>query len=131
MATPSRLSLFFRLPLELILEITERLPPQAMVNFIFANYALLHYFGLVPAMSPEQLSRLVDESRLDRIVQRLIPLPVELLLQMMENLSPRDTLMFVLANYRDLALRGIAPALSDDTISALRRTSLETRDRSI
>ena len=108
----------YRLPIEIILEITDRLPLEDFISFAFAHYPLLRHHGLVPAMSVQELSLLHRRSRLPSLFC-LVPLPVELLLQTMRFLRPLDTMRFVFANYQHLAHSGIAPFLSADVIRAL------------
>lgn len=109
----------YRLPLDIILMITDRLSPEDFINLAFANYPLLRHYGLVPALPSQRLAQLVNRSRL-RSMFRLLPLPTELLLQTMRLLSPVDMMLFVMANYDDLVAKGIAPALTKDRIRALR-----------
>lgn len=109
----------YRLPLDLILMITDRLSPEDFINLAFANYPLLRHYGLVPALPSQRLAELVNRSRL-RAMFKLLPLPTELLLQTMRLLSPVDMMLFVMANYDDLVAKGIAPALTQDRIRALR-----------
>jgi len=109
----------YRLPLDLILIITDRLTPEEFISLAFANYPLVRHYGLVPAMSVRQLAQLIDRSNL-RSIFRLIPLPTELLLQTMRKLHPIDLMRFVMANYGDLVGRGLAPQLTQETIRALR-----------
>lgn len=109
----------YRLPLDIILMITDRLSPEDFINLAFANYPLLRHYGLVPALPSQRLAKLVNRSRL-RSMFKLLPLPTELLLQTMRLLSPVDMMLFVMANYDDLVAKGIAPALTKDRIRALR-----------
>lgn len=118
-STSSQILPIYSLPMELILDITDRLPLQSFINFAFAHYPLLCRYGLVPAMSVSQLSQLIRQSRLPSLF-RLVPLPPELILQTLRFLSPRDTMNFVLANYKHMAVTGIAPPLTDATINSLR-----------
>ena len=109
----------FRLPLDLILMITDRLAPEDFINLAFANYPLVRHYGLVPAMSLVRVAQLINRSTLPSMF-RLVPLPTELLLQVIRRLSPLDLMRFVMANYGDLVGRGLAPSLTDETIRALR-----------
>lgn len=108
----------YRLPLDLILMITDRLTPEDFIHLAFANYPLLRHYGLVPAMSRIRIAQLVNQSQLPSMF-RLLPMPTELLLHTMRMLSPIDLMRFVLANYDDLVAQGIAPALTRETIQAL------------
>lgn len=49
-------------------------------------------------------------------------LPTELLLYTMGHLGREDLLLFVLANYEDLAEKGIAPTLTPEIIDGLYET---------
>lgn len=109
----------YRLPLDIVLMITDRLDPEEFISLAFANYPLVRHYGLVPAMSARNLAQLIDRSSL-RSIFRLLPLPTELLLQTMRKLHPIDLMRFVMANYGDLVRRGLAPQLTPETIQALR-----------
>lgn len=110
---------FYSLPPELILDIIDLLPPEAFINFSFANYPLLHAYGLAPALSQPRVSYITSRTGLPALF-RLIDLPAEIMLHIMRNLKPIDIMRFVVANYQDLARRGIAPPLTDETIRQLR-----------
>lgn len=129
MSTPSpwsgRLHPLYRLPLDLILMITDHLDPETFISLAFATYPLLRHHGLAPAMSVQRLSQLVNRSRLP-FMFRLLPLPTELLLQTMRFLSPVDLIWFVVANYQHLAATGIAPPLTGDRIRTLRAACQES-----
>lgn len=110
---------FYSLPPELILDIIDLLPPEAFINFSFANYPLLHAHGLAPALSQPRISYITSRTGLPTLF-RLIELPAEIMLHIMRNLKPIDIMRFVVANYQDLARRGIAPPLTEETIQQLR-----------
>jgi hypothetical protein len=118
---------FYRLPAELILDIIDLLPPESFINFAFANYPLLHSYGLAPALSRDRIDYITSNTRITALFP-LINTPPEIMLQIMRNLKPIDTIRFVFANYQDLARQGIAPPLTAEMIRQLRtavRASLE------
>lgn len=99
---------FYALPAELILDIVDLLPPDAFINFAFANYPLLHANGLAPAISKPRLARLLTGTRIMTLFP-LLKMPAEITLQILAHLKPLDIMRFVLANYQDLVRQGIAP----------------------
>lgn len=110
---------FYTLPPELILDIVDLLDPEAFINFAFANYPLLASNGLAPALSPHRISYLVEQTQISRHLQ-LLPFPTEITLQILILMKPIDIMRYVMANYQELAMQGIAPALTVDTIQQLR-----------
>ena len=110
---------FYTLPPELILDIVDLLPPEAFINFAFANYPLLHANGLAPALSRVRIDYLANNTRIPAMFP-LFRMPAELILDIMSNLKPIDIMRFVLANYQDLARQGITPPLTADTLRQLR-----------
>ncbi|GAB7351321.1 hypothetical protein MBLNU459_g1733t1 [Dothideomycetes sp. NU459] len=113
---------FYTLPSELILDIVDMLPPDAFINFAFANYPLLFAYGLAPGLSPATVSHLARQTRITTHLQ-LLPFPAEVTLQILSRLKPIDIMNYVLANYQNLAAQGIAPALTPETIQQLRRSA--------
>ncbi|KAF2722122.1 hypothetical protein K431DRAFT_267356 [Polychaeton citri CBS 116435] len=111
---------FYTLPPELILDIVDFLPPEAFINFAFANYPLLHSRGLAPALSPPRVVYLTTQTRIPTLFP-LLRLPAELMLHVMRNLRPIDIMRFVVANYQDLARQGIAPPLSPGMVQQLKK----------
>ena len=126
-------SSFRGLPIELILEILSYLPPEALISFGFANYHLLITHSLASLLSESTMIRLMNQAIVLRIRTRttgssppptmpsLTSLPSEVHLQILQNMDPTDVLNYGIANYLVLAQRGIAPALSQDTLRRLRR----------
>lgn len=110
---------FYSLPSELILDIVDLLPPEAFINFAFANYPLLHSYGLAPALSTPRVVYLTTQTQIPALFP-LLRIPPEIMLHVMRNLKPIDIMRFAVANYQDLARQGIAPPLSAQTIQQLR-----------
>ena len=110
---------FYSLPSELILDIVDLLPPEAFINFAFANYPLLHSYGLAPALSRPRVVYLTTQTQIPALFP-LLRIPPEIMLHVMRNLKPIDVMRFAVANYQDLTRQGIAPPLSDRTIQQLR-----------
>ncbi|TKA74873.1 hypothetical protein B0A55_05041 [Friedmanniomyces simplex] len=110
---------FYNLPSELILDIVDLLPPEAFINFAFANYPLLHAYGLGPALSRPRVVYITTQTRIPALFP-LLRLPPEIMLHVMRNLKPIDIMRFAVANYQDLARQGIAPPLSAGTVGQLR-----------
>jgi hypothetical protein len=110
---------FYLLPAELILDIIDLLPPEAFINFAFANYPFLHASGLAPALSRVRINYIQDKTRIPALFP-LFRIPAEITLEIMHHLKPIDLMRFVLANYQDLARQGITPPLTEDTLRQLR-----------
>ncbi|KAK5137071.1 hypothetical protein LTR08_001080 [Meristemomyces frigidus] len=110
---------FYSLPSELILDIVDLLPPEAFINFAFANYPLLHSYGLAPALSRPRVVYITTQTQIPALFP-LLRIPPEIMLHVMRNLKPIDIMRFAVANYQDLARQGIAPPLSEQTIQQLR-----------
>lgn len=110
---------FYTLPAELILDIVDLLPPEAFINFAFANYPLLHNHGLAPALSRPRVNYITTQTQLPALFP-LIRMPAEIMLHIMRNLKPIDIMRFVVANYQDLERQGIAPPLTVETVAQLR-----------
>ncbi|KAK3670943.1 hypothetical protein LTR78_009221 [Recurvomyces mirabilis] len=113
---------FFNLPPELILDIVELLQPEAFINFDFANYPLLHAYGLAPALSRSRIVYLTNQTQIPALLP-LRALPPEIMLQVLRRLKPIDTMRFAVANYQRLAEQGIAPPLSLQTMHQLRNAA--------
>ena len=113
---------FFNLPPELILDIVELLQPEAFINFVFANYPLLHAYGLAPALSRSRIVYLTNQTQIPALLP-LRALPPEIMLQVLRRLKPIDTMRFAVANYQRLAEQGIAPPLSSQTMQQLRNAA--------
>ncbi|KAK4580210.1 hypothetical protein LTR86_000413 [Recurvomyces mirabilis] len=113
---------FFNLPPELILDIVELLQPEAFINFVFANYPLLHAYGLAPALSRSRIVYLTNQTQIPALLP-LRALPPEIMLQVLRRLKPIDTMRFAVANYQRLAEQGIAPPLSLQTMHQLRNAA--------
>lgn len=111
---------FYDLPAELILDIIDHLPPEAFINFAFANYPLLHRHGLAPALSRPRVRYITHQTQIPRLFP-LLRMPAEIMLCIMGNLNPIDTMRFVVANYQDLERQGIAPELTEETVRQLER----------
>ena len=105
---------FYGLPQELIWDIVDYLPPEAFINFVFANYPLLRHHGLAPALSKPRIDYLTNRTRISSFFP-LLRLPTEIMLQVIRYLKPLDVMKFVVANYRDLTRQGIAPPLTAET----------------
>lgn len=128
-------SSFRGLPIELILEILSYLAPEALISFGFANYHLFITHSLASLLSESTMIRLMNQAIVLRIRTRtrmtgssppptmpsLTSLPSEVHLQILQNMDPTDVLNYGIANYLVLAQRGIAPALSQDTLRRLHR----------
>lgn len=110
---------FYSLPSELILDIVDLLPPEAFINFAFANYPLLHAYGLAPTLSRLRVAYLTMQTQIPALFP-LLRIPPEIMLNVIGWLKPIDIMRFVVANYQDLARQGIAPALSEHTVKQLR-----------
>lgn len=110
---------FYLLPAELILDIIDLLPPEAFINFAFANYPFLQASGLAPALSRVRIEYIQARTRIPALFP-LLRIPAEITLEIMHHLKPMDMMRFVLANYQDLARQGITPPLTEDTLRQLR-----------
>jgi hypothetical protein len=110
---------FYLLPAELILDIIDFLPPEAFINFAFANYPFLHASGLAPALSRIRIEYIQERTQIPALFS-LLRIPAEITLEIMHHLKPIDLMRFVLANYQDLARQGITPPLTEDTLRQLR-----------
>ena len=110
---------FYLLPAELILDIIDLLPPEAFINFAFANYPFLQASGLAPALSRVRIEYIQARTRIPALFP-LLRIPAEITLEIMHHLKPMDMMRFVLANYQDLARQGITPPLTQDTLWQLR-----------
>ncbi|KAK5157202.1 hypothetical protein LTR04_005485 [Oleoguttula sp. CCFEE 6159] len=124
----------YSLPTELVLEIVDHLPHEDFIAFAFANYPLFLHFGLAPPLTRNATAHLINRSLVHPRNPRtpligtslarhspVLPLPAELLLQVLRFLErPIDIMRFVVANYHDLALHGIAPPLDKKTRMVLR-----------
>ena len=110
---------FYLLPAELILDIIDLLPPEAFINFAFANYPFLQASGLAPALSRVRIKYIQARTRIPALFP-LLRIPAEITLEIMHHLKPIDMMRFVLANYQDLARQGITPPLTEDTLRQLR-----------
>lgn len=105
---------FYTLPSELILDIVDLLSPESFINFTFANYPLLHSYGIAPALSPTRVIYITRETQIPALFP-LLRMPAEIMLHIMRNLKPIDIMRFVFANYQDLARQGIAPPMTPGT----------------
>lgn len=110
---------FYTLPSELILDIIDFLPPESFINFAFANYPLLHSFGLAPALSRPRVLYITTQTQIPALFP-LLRMPAEIMLHIMRHLKPIDIMRFVVANYQDLARQGIAPPLTAATVIQLK-----------
>ena len=110
---------FYTLPSELILDIIDYLPPESFINFAFANYPLLHAYGLAPALSRPRVRYITTQTRLPTWFP-LFNVPAEIMLHIMRNLKPIDIMRFVVANYEKLSEQGIAPPLTSETVTQLK-----------
>lgn len=110
---------FYTLPSELILDIVDLLSPDSFINFAFANYPLLHAYGLAPALSPPRVTYITTQTRIPALFP-LLRMPAEIMLHIMRNLKPIDIMRFVVANYQDLARSGIAPPMTPEIEQELR-----------
>ncbi|KAK5703166.1 hypothetical protein LTR97_004115 [Elasticomyces elasticus] len=111
---------FYTLPSELILDIIDLLPPESFITFAFANYPLLHSYGLAPALSRPRVVYITTQTSIPMLFP-LLRLPPEIMLHVMRNLKPIDIMRFAVANYQDLERQGIAPPLSAEVVGSLRR----------
>ncbi|KAF2213164.1 hypothetical protein CERZMDRAFT_90581 [Cercospora zeae-maydis SCOH1-5] len=109
----------YSLPSELILDIVDLLPPESFINFAFANYPLLHWYGVLPALSRTRVIYITTQTRIPALFP-LLRIPAEIMLHILRNLRPIDIARFVVANYQDLARQGIAPPLTPETERELR-----------
>lgn len=110
---------FYSLPSELILDIVDLLPADGFINFAFANYPLLHSYGMAPALSRPRVVYITTQTQIPALFP-LLRMPPEIMLHIMRHLKPIDIMRFVVANYQDLARQGIAPPLSPATVMQLR-----------
>ncbi|SMR62757.1 unnamed protein product [Zymoseptoria tritici ST99CH_3D1] len=110
---------FYTLPSELILDIVDLLPADGFINFAFANYPLLHSYGMAPALSRPRVVYITTQTQIPALFP-LLRMPPEIMLHIMRHLKPIDIMRFVVANYQDLARQGIAPPLSPATVMQLR-----------
>ncbi|KAF2858636.1 hypothetical protein K470DRAFT_272301 [Piedraia hortae CBS 480.64] len=113
---------FWNLPLELIWDILDLLPPEAIVRFAFASYPMMIQRGLAPTLSRVRLLYLAPLAGLFMCLP-FCRLPTELMLEVVKCLKPADLVCFTIANYRDLAGRGIAPPLTDMILQELKKTT--------
>lgn len=115
---------FFRLPMELRLIIMEDMAPHNFINFALATYSLLRplHWNLVPRITPERLRQMKDTTQ--AASSRFQMLPNELVLDILRLLGRVDMMRFVFTNYQVMVLKGIAPALTLDTIKQLQKASL-------
>ncbi|KXT06710.1 hypothetical protein AC578_8526 [Pseudocercospora eumusae] len=111
---------FYRLPSELISDIVDLLPPEAFINFAFANYPLVRAFGLAPVLSRRRVDYVTTRTQIPALFP-LLNVPPELMLQILQQLKPIDVMRFVIANYRELARQGIAPVLTRETELELKK----------
>lgn len=111
---------FYSLPAELLLDIVELLPVKAFISFAFAFYPLLLSKGLAPSLSPHEVAYLAEQTEF-ACQSQLLLLPTELVLQVLGHLKPIDVMRMVVANYQDLARRGIAATLSAETTQRLKK----------
>lgn len=118
-ATAPPLHPFYTLPSELILDIVDFLPAEAFINFAFANYPLLHSYGLAPALSRPRVIYITTQTQIPALFP-LLRMPAEIMLHIMRHLKPIDIMRFVVANYQDLARQGIAPPLTTATVLQLK-----------
>jgi len=112
---------FHTLPVELFLDIVDLLTPEAFINFVFADYPLLRSYGLAPALSSARVAHLIRQTRMPTLFQ-LLPFPAEITLKVLSHFRPIELMNFVMANYQHMALQGIAPTLTPETIQQLRRS---------
>lgn len=110
---------FYTLPSELILDIVDLLGPESFINFAFANYPLLHSYGVAPALSRTRVIYITTQTQIPALFP-LLRMPAEIMLHIMRNLKPLDIMRFVVANYQDLARQGIAPPMTPGTERQLR-----------
>lgn len=110
---------FYTLPSELILDIVDFLPAESFINFAFANYPLLHSYGLAPALSRPRVDYITTQTQIPALFP-LLRMPAEIMLHIMRHLKPIDIMRFVVANYQDLARQGIAPPLTTETVLQLK-----------
>lgn len=110
---------FYSLPSELILDIVDYLPAESFINFAFANYPLLHSYGLAPALSRPRVIYITTQTQIPALFP-LLRMPAEIMLHIMRHLKPIDIMRFVVANYQDLARQGIAPPLTAATVQQLK-----------
>lgn len=111
---------FYSLPPELILDIVDLLPPESFINFVFANYPLLHANGLAPALSQSRVRYITTQTQIPNLFP-LLKMPAEMMLQIISYLKPIDIMRFVVANYQVLERQGIAPLMADVTVRQLRK----------
>lgn len=110
---------FYGLPPELILEIVDLLPAESFINFAFANYPLLHWYGVLPALSRTRVIYITTQTRIPALFP-LLRIPAEITLHIMRNLRPIDIIRFVVANYQDMERQGIAPPMTPEIERELR-----------
>jgi hypothetical protein len=119
---------FYTLPSELILDIVDLLGPESFINFAFANYPLLHSYGVAPALSRTRVIYITTQTQIPALFP-LLRMPAEIMLHIMRNLKPIDIMRFVVANYQDLARQGIAPPMTPGTERELRNAVRARRVR--
>ncbi|KAK4631453.1 hypothetical protein CLAFUW4_03256 [Fulvia fulva] len=110
-----------------MLSIIDWLPPEGFINFVFANYPLLVFYGQAPGLSQPRITYITTQTQLPAMFP-LLQMPAEINLQIMSHLSPFDTMVFVLSNYQVLARQGIAPSLTSETVSQLRNALRSRRN---
>jgi hypothetical protein len=114
----------FRLPVELRLIIMEDMAPHNFINFALATYSLLRplHWNLVPRITPERVRQMKDSTHVaSSLFQRL---PNELILDILGRLRRVDMMRYVFMDYQVMVVKGIAPALTLDTIKQLKKASL-------
>jgi len=87
------------LPLELLLQIIEYLPPLAAVDFALAHYPLLLSHRLVPALSIQTVQRLRLRRRAVSNLPTIPGLSSDTTWYTMRYLSLEDRIWFVMAMY--------------------------------
>lgn len=104
--------------------IMEYMAPHNFINFALATYSLLRplHWDLVPRITPERVWQMKDSTHVAS--SRFQPLPNELVLDILSRLGRVDMMLFVFIDYQVMVVKGIAPALTLDTIKQLKKASL-------
>ena len=87
------------LPLELLLQIIDYLPPQVSVDFALAHYPLLLSHHLVPTLPLRTLRRLQLRRRARSAMPVIPGLLEEITLSTMRHMSLADRIHFAVAMY--------------------------------
>ena len=113
----TRPSLIPDIPAEILIIMYDYMDVESRLSFSIASWGPLQRRGMVPPMTRSRLLRLISSA----VGHRLLPLPAELLLAVLADLTPYDQITLVMADWDGFASCGIAPVLTPETLLALVR----------